>query len=69
MPRRIHSIINPAASHLEYTHNGHARQIAIKADTSQPVQVDGEIWGNTPLTIQVMPGAVSILTPGYNPTA
>ena len=40
-----------------------ARQIEISAEPSQPVQLDGEMAGRTPLSIQVIPHALRILTP------
>jgi diacylglycerol kinase (ATP) len=38
-----------------------ARQITIVADPDQPVQVDGEMGGRTPITINVIPQAVRVL--------
>ena len=38
-----------------------ARQITIDADPDQPVQVDGEMAGRTPITITVIPQAVRVL--------
>jgi diacylglycerol kinase family enzyme len=46
----------------EYRH-WQAREIEIEADPPQLVQVDGEIIGQTPLAIHVVPGAVGVLTP------
>lgn len=40
------------------------KQITIDADPPQPVQGDGELWGETPVTVEVMPAAVGILVPG-----
>jgi diacylglycerol kinase (ATP) len=40
-----------------------AREIAIQADPPQPVQMDGEMVGNTPVEICVVPGIVRLLTP------
>ena len=40
-----------------------AREIEIETDPPQLVQVDGEIAGETPLSIKVVPGAIEILTP------
>jgi diacylglycerol kinase family enzyme len=39
-----------------------ARDIAIVTDPPLPVQADGEMWGTTPITISVLPGAVRVLT-------
>jgi diacylglycerol kinase family enzyme len=38
-----------------------ARQIEIEADPPQPVQVDGEMTGNTPVSAGIMPGALKVL--------
>ncbi len=40
-----------------------ARQIEISAEPSQPVQVDGEMAGRTPVSIRVIPQALCVLTP------
>jgi YegS/Rv2252/BmrU family lipid kinase len=40
-----------------------AREIRIETDPPQPVQVDGELVGETTVDIKVVPKAVSILTP------
>ena len=41
-----------------------ARQIHIEADPSQPVQIDGEIAGRTPISIEVVPQAIRMLVAG-----
>lgn len=38
-----------------------ARQIEIEADPPQPVQVDGEMTGATPVSAGIMPGALKVL--------
>jgi diacylglycerol kinase family enzyme len=40
-----------------------AREIAIEADPPQPVQVDGEMAGDTPVSARIMPGALMVLVP------
>jgi diacylglycerol kinase family enzyme len=40
-----------------------AREITIETDQSQPIQGDGEVWGNTPISIKVLPGAMRVLVP------
>jgi len=42
-------------------HHWQACQITIDADPDQPVQVDGEMAGRTPVTINVIPQAVRVL--------
>jgi diacylglycerol kinase (ATP) len=45
-------------------HHWQARQITIDADPDQPVQVDGEMAGRTPISIRVVPKAVKVLVGG-----
>jgi diacylglycerol kinase family enzyme len=40
-----------------------ARQITIEVDPPQPVQVDGEMVGDTPVSAEVMPGALKVIVP------
>jgi diacylglycerol kinase family enzyme len=40
-----------------------ARRIVIDADPPQPLQLDGEVWGTTPATIEVVPGAAQVIVP------
>jgi YegS/Rv2252/BmrU family lipid kinase len=40
-----------------------ARQICIEADPPQPVNIDGEIAGTTPITIDIIPNAIRVLVP------
>lgn len=40
-----------------------AKNIRIEAEPSQPVQLDGELTGRTPLEIEVLPNVLEILTP------
>lgn len=41
-----------------------AREIAIRLDEPQPVVIDGEDFGQSPVTISVIPQAVQIMVPG-----
>ena len=40
-----------------------ARQIRIEVDPPQPVQVDGEMVGDTPVSAEVLPGALRVVVP------
>jgi diacylglycerol kinase (ATP) len=46
----------------DYIQHWQARQVVIEADPPQPVQMDGELAGETPVSIRVVPGLVRILT-------
>jgi diacylglycerol kinase family enzyme len=54
------------ASTEELFYHWQARQIRIDADPPQPVQVDGEVGWNTPVSIQVIPRAVSVIVQTQN---
>lgn len=38
------------------------RDINIHTDPPTVVQADGEMWGETPITVEVLPGVLPILT-------
>jgi diacylglycerol kinase (ATP) len=46
----------------EIAQHWRARDITIVTDPPLPVQADGEMWGTTPISINVLPGAVRVLT-------
>jgi YegS/Rv2252/BmrU family lipid kinase len=39
------------------------REFTIECDPPQDVQVDGEIWGQTPVSAKVLPGVLPVLAP------
>jgi YegS/Rv2252/BmrU family lipid kinase len=45
-------------------HHWQAREITIATDSPQAVIGDGEAWGETPITMKVLPGAVRVIGPG-----
>ena len=47
----------------EPLHHWRAREVQVEADPPQRVQVDGEVWGETPFTARVVPQAVRVLLP------
>jgi YegS/Rv2252/BmrU family lipid kinase len=47
----------------EPLHHWRAREVHVEADPPQSVQVDGELWGETPFTARVVPQAVRVLVP------
>ena len=44
-------------------HHWQARQIKIEVDPPQPVQVDGEMVGDTPVSAEILPGALKVMVP------
>jgi diacylglycerol kinase family enzyme len=49
--------IETALTHLQ------ARQINIETDPPEPVSVDGDIIGETPIEIEILPHSLNLLTP------
>jgi YegS/Rv2252/BmrU family lipid kinase len=47
----------------EHLMHWQAREITIEVDPPQPVQLDGEMVGESPVSVQVVPGLVRILAP------
>jgi YegS/Rv2252/BmrU family lipid kinase len=45
-------------------HHWQAREITIATDPPQAVIGDGESWGETPITMKVLPSAVPVIAPG-----
>ena len=42
---------------------GQATRVTLRAVTPVPVQVDGDPWGTTPVDIEVLPGALTLVAP------
>jgi YegS/Rv2252/BmrU family lipid kinase len=65
--RGLVSVASSAASIAELTlntdalHHWQARNIIIDADPPQSTQGDGEVWGETPIHISVLPQAVNVI--------
>jgi len=59
--RRAAAAQGPRAG-TEIAQHWRARHITIVTDPPLPVQADGEMWGTTPISIDVLPGAVRVLT-------
>jgi diacylglycerol kinase (ATP) len=57
---------NPVQEDLGYWQ---AREIRIEADPPQPMVLDGEDHGHTPVEITVLPGALPVLVPRAQPAA
>jgi len=56
--------IYEAGAKDELMYHWQAKQIRIDTNPAQPVQVDGELAGTTPVDIQVVPQAVSVMVQG-----
>jgi diacylglycerol kinase family enzyme len=54
--------VSGAKLNPDYISHWQAHEITIETDPPQPVQMDGELAGETPVSIQVVPGYVGILT-------
>jgi YegS/Rv2252/BmrU family lipid kinase len=52
----------PSANHAEQ-HSWQGREITIDADPPQPLWLDGEHYGETPVTIKVVPKAIKVVVP------
>ena len=48
---------------LESFRHWRAQEVTIESEPSQPVVGDGEKWGETPVTIKVLPGAIGVIAP------
>lgn len=59
------AILADAADVPVLTHNERhaARRIEIEAEPPQAVQLDGEVWGETPVTVEVVPAAAHVIVP------
>ena len=51
-----------SANHAEQ-HSWQGREITIEADPPQPLWLDGEHYGETPVTIKVVPKAIKVVVP------
>jgi YegS/Rv2252/BmrU family lipid kinase len=58
----VKSITNQPLEGENFQH-WRAAEMTIDSDPPQPVVGDGEKWGNTPVTITVLPGSISVITP------
>lgn len=56
--------VGPAIRHSEELfYHWQGRQICIESDPPQPVHIDGEIVGTTPVEIGILPKAIRVLAP------
>jgi diacylglycerol kinase family enzyme len=56
------SLLDTGKSEMLVAH-WQARRITIEVDPPQPVQVDGEMVGVTPVSAEILPGALKVLVP------
>jgi diacylglycerol kinase family enzyme len=57
------SALRQMTHHSDAFHHWQAREITIEADPPQHVIGDGELWGETPISLKVLPQAVRFLVP------
>lgn len=74
-PARVHVVVNPAAGRpgpvlavldrvfREAEVDWQVRRVTIDCDPPQPVLLDGEPLGDTPVTVEVVPQALKVLVP------
>jgi diacylglycerol kinase family enzyme len=56
--------VGPAVRHSEELfEHWQGRQICIESDPPQPIHIDGEIVGTTPVEIGILPKAIRVLAP------
>jgi diacylglycerol kinase family enzyme len=63
-----HRLLTGGLQHLIRHHNElfyhfQGKQIRIESDPPQPVHIDGEIVGTTPVEIDILPQAIRVLAP------
>jgi YegS/Rv2252/BmrU family lipid kinase len=67
-PTSVKSIVSDAVGHgtpnPDAFHHWQAREITIETDPPQHVIGDGELWGETPISLKVLPQAVRFVVPG-----
>lgn len=56
------SVLDTGTGELMIAH-WQARKITVEVDPPQPVQVDGEMVGETPINAEVIPGALKVIVP------
>jgi diacylglycerol kinase (ATP) len=44
-----------------------AHEVMVEIEPAEPVQLDGDVLGTSPLEARVVPGALSVLAPGHRP--
>lgn len=58
-----HDIDNSISTGNDLFDHWQARQICIESDPPQPVHIDGEMVGTTPITIDILPRAIRVVAP------
>lgn len=59
------SIIDQPLNSEKFLH-WQVQEVTIKSDPPQPVVIDGEDWGETPVTAKVVPLSLQIITPSMD---
>jgi diacylglycerol kinase family enzyme len=56
-----------SASRVQAPHHWQVRNATLEADPVQHISVDGDVWGETPITVRVLPQAVRFVVGGTPP--
>ncbi len=69
LPSLSSVVASIVAANPDQANLGHwqAREIRIECDSPEPVVIDGEEYGETPIELTVVPGALVVLVPGESP--
>jgi diacylglycerol kinase family enzyme len=66
-PRFVVGILAGRPADFVSRYTGAERRVTIRSDVPLPVQADGDIIGTTPIEVELLPGAVTVLVPEEDP--
>jgi diacylglycerol kinase family enzyme len=66
-PRFVVGILAGRPADFVSRYIGVERRVTIRSDVPLPVQADGDIIGTTPIEVELLPGAVTVLVPEEDP--
>jgi len=58
-----HGVEHSVRHSEELFYHWQGRHISITADPPQPVHIDGEVVGSTPVSVDILPKAIRVLVP------
>jgi diacylglycerol kinase family enzyme len=59
----VRDVLTKAEPNAQALQHWQGRAISVVAEPNQTVQADGEVLGQTPITVRVLPGAIKVLVP------